>query len=145
MCAQQRLSLGIRLVWSESSLSPWRKLVSLATRYSEDSDQTGRMPRLIWVFGGRTVRSHFVGFVMRRLKFLSPKTTKSSTWYISLWKLHVISFGIDMKVSGISINYWKTADITMFLFIKYLKHLRCPAFLKTFERKKWKYEIIICY
>ena len=44
-------------VWSESSLSAWRKLGSLATYWvhSEDSDQTGRMPRLIWVFAGRTV------------------------------------------------------------------------------------------
>ena len=34
---------------------------------SEDSDQTGRMPRLIWVFAGRTC--HVVGFVMRRFNF----------------------------------------------------------------------------
>ena len=33
----------------------------------KDSDQTGRMPRLIWVFCGRT--GHFVGFVMRRLRY----------------------------------------------------------------------------
>ena len=32
---------------------------------SEDSDQTGRMPRLIAVFAGRT--GHFVGFVVMRL------------------------------------------------------------------------------
>ena len=46
----------IRPVWSESSLSAWRKLGSLAIHWahSEDSDQTGWMPRLIWVFGGRT-------------------------------------------------------------------------------------------
>ena len=31
---------------------------------SEDSDQTGRMTRLTWVFAGR--RDHFVGFVVRR-------------------------------------------------------------------------------
>ena len=45
-----------RPVWSESSLSTWRKLGSLATHWahSEDSDQTGRMPRLFWVFAGRT-------------------------------------------------------------------------------------------
>ena len=51
------LSSGIRPVWSESSLSAWRKLGSLATHWapSEDSDQTGRMPRLSWVFAGRTV------------------------------------------------------------------------------------------
>ena len=50
------ISLGIRLVWSGFSLSAWRKLGSLATQWahSEDSDQTGRMPRLIWVFAGRT-------------------------------------------------------------------------------------------
>ena len=54
-----QISLGIRPVWSESSLSAWRKLRSLATHWahSEDSDQTGRMPRLIWVFAGHTVTS----------------------------------------------------------------------------------------
>ena len=31
----------------------------------KDTDQTGRMPRLIRVFAGR--KGHFVGFVMRRL------------------------------------------------------------------------------
>ena len=42
---------------TKSSLSAWRKLRSLVTHWvhSEDSDQTGRMPRLIWVFAGRTV------------------------------------------------------------------------------------------
>ena len=32
------------------------------------TDQTGRTPRLIWVFAGRTC--HFVGFVISRLSFL---------------------------------------------------------------------------
>ena len=53
-----QISLGIRSVWIESSLSTGRrKLWSLATQWvhSKDSDQTGRMPRLIWVFPGRTV------------------------------------------------------------------------------------------
>ena len=59
--AKTQISLGIRPVWSESSLSAWRKLGSLANHWahSEDSDQTGRM--LHWV------HSHFVGFVMRWL------------------------------------------------------------------------------
>ena len=58
-----QISLGIRPVWSASSLSAWRKFRSLATylAHSKDSDQTGRMPRLIWVCTGRTC--HFVGFV----------------------------------------------------------------------------------
>ena len=62
-----QISLGIHPVRSESSLSAWRKHGSSAIHWahSEDSDQTGRMPRLIWVFAGRT--NHFVGFVTRRL------------------------------------------------------------------------------
>ena len=52
--AETQISLGIHPVWSESSLSA--KLGPLATHWahSEDSDQTGRMPRLILVFAGRT-------------------------------------------------------------------------------------------
>ena len=67
--AKTQISLGIRPVWSESSLSAWRKLGSLATHWahSEDSDQTGRMPRLILIFAGQTVT--FVGFVISRLKW----------------------------------------------------------------------------
>ena len=44
--AKTQISLGIRPVWSESPLSAWRKLGSLASHWahSEDSDQTGRMP-----------------------------------------------------------------------------------------------------
>ena len=65
--AKTQTSLGIPPVWSNSSLcAQW---VAKDSRFlhedSEDSDQTGQMPRLIWVFAGRTV--HFVGFVLWRL------------------------------------------------------------------------------
>ena len=55
--AKTQISLGIHPVWSESLLSAWRKLGSLATHWvhSKDSDQTEPMLRLIWVFAGRTV------------------------------------------------------------------------------------------
>ena len=55
--AKTQISLGNRPVWSESSLSAWRNLGSLATHWahSKDSDKTGRMPRVIWVFAGRTL------------------------------------------------------------------------------------------
>ena len=68
MCAQRKISVGIRPVWSEFSLSAWRKLGSLTTHWahSEDSDQTGRVPRLIWDFAGRTC--HFVGFATAHIK-----------------------------------------------------------------------------
>ena len=71
-----KISLGIRPVWSESSLSAWRNLRSLATHWahSKDSDQTGRMPRLIWVFAGRTlillVLSCRVSYLMVKQKSL---------------------------------------------------------------------------
>ena len=47
--AKTQISLGIRPVWSESSLSTqWvAKGPSFLHVDSEDSDQTGRMPRLI--------------------------------------------------------------------------------------------------
>ena len=66
MCAQRRRSP----VWSVFA-SAWRKLRSLATHWahSEDSDQTGRIPRLIWVFAGRTC--HFVGFVTFPVEVIS--------------------------------------------------------------------------
>ena len=54
--AKTQISLGIRPVWSESSLSAWRKLGSLSTHWAHvaKTDQSGWMPRLIWVFAGRT-------------------------------------------------------------------------------------------
>ena len=68
--AKTQISLGIRPVWSESSLcAKWvAKDPSFLHLGCEDSDQTWRMPRLIWVFAGRTC--HFVGFVMRQLILL---------------------------------------------------------------------------
>ena len=78
-----QISLSVRPVWSEPLLSVWRKLGSLPTywAHSEDSDQTGRMPRLIWVFAGRTC--HFVGFVTRRLNcalWNDPKFADRQVW-----------------------------------------------------------------
>ena len=54
--AKTQISLGIRPVWSEPSLcAQWvAKDTIVLHADSEDSDQTGRMPRLIWVFDGRT-------------------------------------------------------------------------------------------
>ena len=83
MCAQQRLRSAWASAqsdqgcpgWSEFSLcAQWiAKESSFLHADSEDSDQTGRMPRLIWVFAGRT--NHFVGFVVRRLNWPDAKWT----------------------------------------------------------------------
>ena len=85
-----KITVGIHPVWSESLLLTWRKLGSLATHWmhSEDSDQTGRMPRLIWVFAERTC--HFAGFVVRRLKWLIRLIF---TFYLQIYfskNIHVI-------------------------------------------------------
>ena len=54
---------------------------------SDDSDQTRLIPRLIWVFDGRTC--HFVGFVMRQL-----------LWYwILWWNYHCLDDKIKSTVS----------------------------------------------
>ena len=70
MCTQRRL----RSAWAsaqsdqnlhclhEEALGPWLSLERTAK-----NDQTGWMPRLIWVFTGRT--GHIVGFVMFWLKY----------------------------------------------------------------------------
>ena len=62
-----------------SMFQRYQLLGSLATHWahSEDSDQTGRMPRLIWVFSGRSC--NFVGFIMKRLSSVCSSTT--AVWY----------------------------------------------------------------
>ena len=71
MCAQRRLRPAWASVQSDQSslCAQWvAKDPSFLHADSEDSDQTGRMPRLIWVFAGGTC--HFVGFVTMRLVWL---------------------------------------------------------------------------
>ena len=67
--AKTQINLGICPVWSESSLSTWGKLKSLVIirAHSEASDQTGWMPRLIWVFAWR--KGHFVFFFHEAVHF----------------------------------------------------------------------------
>ena len=70
LCAQRRLRLAWTSAQSDqpSLCAQWvAKDPSFLHADSEDSDLTGRMPRLIWVFAGHTC--HFVGFVTRRLNY----------------------------------------------------------------------------
>ena len=87
VCAQQRL----RSAWAsdqsdQSSLrTQWvAKDPSFLHTDSEDSDQTGQMPRLIWVFAGCT--GHFVGFVIRRS--LVSKLPNTIAWHDHLNNVH---------------------------------------------------------
>ena len=91
--AKTQITLGIRPVWSKYSLSARRKLRVLASHwaYSEDSDQTGSMPRLIWVFTGRTV----ILFVLSWGGSYDVDTTrthhiKKSVWLCCLRKHRIV-------------------------------------------------------
>ena len=90
--AKTQIILGIRPVWSESSLSTWRKCVSLATHWvhMKDTDQTGEMHRLIWVFAWRTVIllvwSWFVlcwGLTSQSTIFQSCRDGATASWVIN--------------------------------------------------------------
>ena len=79
LCAQRRL----RSAWASAqsgqslrcALSGWLRTQAFFVRMAK-TDQTGWMPRLIWVFTGHTC--HFVGFVVRRLicNCMAKKTAK---------------------------------------------------------------------
>ena len=102
----------LRSAWAcaqsdQSSLSARRNLGDLATRWahSEDSDQTGRMPRLSCL---RWAHTHFVGFVMSwlnynymyvyKMKMESGEKMDSFWWNISwfVWSFMKV-WGHDIK------------------------------------------------
>ena len=112
--AKTQISQGIRPVWSESSLSAWRKLGSLPTHWahSQDSDQTGRIPSYIWAFAGRTLTllvlsrggsvliSHFCVFAKTYMR----------TWI--KWNKHLdIMFTLKFCSRG---RHWNTYRLTSF-------------------------------
>ena len=86
--AKIQISLGILPVWSESLLCA--RWVAKDPRFlhadSEDSDQTGQMPRLIWVFAGCTlillVLSCHGSYCIAILT-----VTISTSWYMYLHKV----------------------------------------------------------
>ena len=73
ICTQRRVGSAWASAESDQSLCCLHEESgSLATHWahSEDCDQIGRVPRLIWVFAGCT--DHFVDFVMRWLNYAPP-------------------------------------------------------------------------
>ena len=81
--AKTKISLGIRPVWSEYSLSACRSVWFLATHRasSEVSDQTGRIPRLIWVFAGRTSFCWFCHALAKIYAIMLHVTVQRSTLF----------------------------------------------------------------
>ena len=118
MCAQRRL----RSAWpsaqsDQSSLSALRKLGSLATHWAhrEDSDQTGRMPRLIWVFAGRTLILLVLSRGVSSSKY-SLSHLWSRQWSIGCWGVLVVrlSYGIDyiLEINFTNIKTFKNGSCT---------------------------------
>ena len=98
-----QISLGIRPVWSEYSLcAQWvAKDPSFLHVDSEDSDQTGRMPRLIWVFAGHTFCwfchevAHLQNFKKRR------EVTSTGKTYVYIYK----TFSFNSLSKDTTINF----------------------------------------
>ena len=107
--AKTQINLGICPVWSDSLLSAWRKLESLATHraHREDSDQTGRMPRLIWVVAGRTV----ILLVLSRGGSFDIFYSIGYTDWNFFWNYSVLSMMI------LPLCYWKNEIKTFFFCV----------------------------
>ena len=104
------MSVRIRPVWSESSLcAQW---VAKGPRFlhadSDDSDQTGRMPRLIWVFAGRTiillVLSSRGSFLCGFVAFTPLRFVSSRSLFFVLFRILITSLGEER--TGLSGRIW---------------------------------------
>ena len=92
--AKTRISLGICPLWSESSLSAWRKLGSLATHWANNKDWSD------WVdaqadLSLRWAHTRFAGFVASRLISLyNPHTNiqQNSSFYYARHLFRSFSF-----------------------------------------------------
>ena len=146
--AKTQISLGIRPIWSESSLSAWRNLGPLATHWahSEDSDQTGQRPRLIWVFAGAHSFCWFCHVEPQILSFGTDKHEQtvrtqirlllnslirifSLPFFIFMVKPHGRPCSISLPVTGINYGGPVTDDCS--LLLTYISDFFCQVALNT--------------
>ena len=100
--ARTQISLGIHPVWSECSLSAWRKLGSLFTHWAHSEDWSDWVDAQAYL-SLSWAHSHFVGFVMRQLIFISPVS--------EIWKpfpFPVCNFVIQQVLE----NVWNLDNLT---------------------------------
>ena len=143
--AKTRISMCIHPVWSESLLSTWRKLGSLATHWahSKKNDQTVQMPRLIWVFAGHIVILLVLlwgGSIVKtdiKIAHKCPITPRSLS-LASHAPIHAISCGLKSLRKG---KFNKGADQRFDVVIFLQKSLRSsPQMVKSVylnERSLW--------
>ena len=105
-----QISLGIRPVWSESSLSAWRNLLGYSAIHwaTAKTDQTGQMSRLIWVFNGHTSFCHIISLVFSYCGSNASYRNKKSaplpdirllaTWNVHLSRLLLSELQSDIQL-----------------------------------------------
>ena len=103
--AKTQISLGIRPVWSESSLSAWRNLGPLATHlaHSEDwSDWEDAQADLSL----RWAHTHFVSFVMSRLILFLKSIIILLIVYTANRTDHLQLHGFSLSFSSKTLPVW---------------------------------------
>ena len=94
--AKIQISLGICPVWSKSSPSAWRNLWSLAIHWAHSEDQSD-WPDTQADLSLRWAQSHFAGFVMRRLNYVSVTILCMTLDFKSWWSIYVRDWQIVPK------------------------------------------------
>ena len=118
-----QISLGIRSVWSEYSLcAQWvAKELGFLHTDNKDSDWTGRMPRLIWVFAGRTatllVLSWGCSYIFNHFRKLGSVNCEVWSLNCELWSHHLMIWlkycwkYVNCHIIFIWTELWSTAHM----------------------------------
>ena len=125
---KSQVSLGIRPVWSVFAVcmkKPWVPSYPLSAR--EDSNQSGWMPRLIWVFDGRTVILLVLSCRGSNLCWKASGTwVSSSTWFKCLCILMMIYL---QPPSFNQIALWGTCSTLCILCHSYMVWEGYPVYM----------------
>ena len=142
MCAQRRLWSAWASAQSDQSLNCLHEeawVHSYPLSISEDSDQTGHMPRLIWVFAGRTV-------ILLLMSWGGSIVKIQTAWKLKNYAVIILNF-LQKKRSKQMANradpdqtapllgaVWSGSTLfTQICLSKYLEQLRYLAFTKVAE------------
>ena len=132
--AKTQISLDTRPVWSESSLSAWRNIGPLTTywAHSEDADQNGRMPRLIWVFAGCT--DHLLVLSWITLCF------SSNSSYLQMQDTELVLWG---RASGAGLPEGKDTRVKSALLYRIPSNIATRSVVFGGRLREWQVRFIV--